>query len=449
MQKSEIILETGCGRIRGLEGPDCRMFLGVPFARAERFAYAEPVVKWNSLVDATRCGPGCPQNRAWHQHLDHPTRLFYYREFRQGLDLSYDEDCLNLNIYAPKATAGAPVIIFFYGGGFDSGLNRERPFDGSALARRGVITVFANYRVGVLGYLTHAEIKQKYGREGNFGLDDQLCAIRWVREHIADFGGDPNNITLMGQSAGAISIQYLCLDPDNENLFQHVIMMSGAGLFPRFSLPRPAEQTRPYWEQFIETAGCKNFEELRHAPLDLMFDTVEKMKELRKDGVYHTMPVIDGVLIKDRIDRLMRHPIGVDTLIGYTNNDLYAPVMARIGNRYGRRNRAWIYFFDLNAPGDGNLAFHSSDLCYAFGTLASSWRPYAERDYEASAELLNSFANFARAGDPNGKDAPLWPAAGGGLRTRVLRIAPEGSKPGYAPYGRLLKNWLTKGEPKA
>ena len=449
MQEKEILWESGCGRLRGLENERCRMFLGLPFAHAGRFEYAGPADSWEGELDATRYGPGCPQNRAWHEHLEHPTRLFYHREFREGQSFRYDEDCLNLNLYVPKETKNAPVIIFFYGGGFDSGLNCEGPFDGSALAERGIVTAFANYRVGPLGYLTHAELKAAVGREGNFGLDDQLCAIRWVKAHIRDFGGDPDNITLMGQSAGAISIQYLCLNHDNEGLFRRVVMMSGAGLFPKFSLPRPAEETRAYWEQYIEAAGCRSLEELRHASLDTLFEAVEKMKSLRSDGIYYTMPVIDGVLLKGRVDELIKKPLAVDTMIGYTNTDLYAPVMAWIGNRYGSRNRAYVYFFDIDAPGDDNRAFHSSDLRYMLGTLDGSWRPYGARDHRASEELLDGLANFARRGDPNGEGLPLWRAAKPGLRTAVLRIGPKDSKMGHAPYGRLLKNFLTKGEPKA
>ncbi len=437
------------GTLRGLENERCRMYLGVPFARAERFFYAEPVEHFDGVLNATKPGPSCPQNRAWHEHLEHPTRRFYHREYREGMVFTYDEDCLNLNIFAPKNAENAPVIVFFYGGGFDSGLNWESPFDGSALAERGVLTVFANYRVGPLGYLTHAEIKAACGREGNFGLDDQLCAIRWVKAHIREFGGDGDNITLMGQSAGAISIQYLCLNPDHEGLFRRVIMMSGAGLFPKFSLPRPAEETHEYWEQFMELAGCKNLDELRRAPLDTLFDAVEAIQAIRKDGIYNTMPVVDGVLLKDRIDKLILHPIRVDLMIGYTNTDLVAPVMAWIGNRYGKQNHAYIYFFDLDAPGDANLAFHSSDLRYVFGTLSGSWRPYGLRDYQASEEMMNSIANFVRRGDPNGTGAPFWPRADTGPGVRVLHIGPKGSVPGRTPYGRLLINYLRKGDPKA
>ena len=449
MERTEILLRTGLGVLRGLEDERCRAFLGVPFGKAERFSYAQLVEGWDGELDATRPGPACPQNRAWHEHLEHPTRRFYHREFREGQVFTYDEDCLNVNIFTPKSAENAPVIVFFYGGGFDSGINWESPFDGSALAERGVVTAFANYRVGPLGYLTHKDIKAACGREGNFGLDDQLCAIRWVKAHIRDFGGDPDNITLMGQSAGAISIQYLCLDPENAGLFRRAIMMSGAGLFPKFSLPRPAEETRAYWEQFMELCGCKSLEELRRAPLDTIFDAVETMRSTRKDNIYHNMPVVDGVLLKDGVDKLIRHPIKVDVMIGYTNADMYAPIMAWIGNRYGRENGAYIYFFDLDAPGDDNRAFHSSDLRYVFGTLGSSWRPYGPRDREASRELMDGIAHFARSGDPNGEGVPLWPKATGGLRTRVLHIGPKGSKPGHAPYGRLLRNFLRRGDPKA
>lgn len=443
-----LLLKTEFGTLKGLTDDRCRRFLGVPFARAERFQYAVPVDIWDDVLDATKPGPACPQNRAVHAHFEHPTRLFYHKEFREGQTFTYDEDCLNLNIFAPKDAQNAPVIVFFYGGGFDSGINWESPFDGAALAEHGVITVFANYRVGLLGYMTHEAIQRANGRDGNFGLDDQILAIRWVKAHIKAFGGDPENITLMGQSAGAISIQYLCLNHDLAGLFRRAVMLSGAGLFPKFSLPKPSQDTHEYWKQFIEVAGVDGFEGLKAAPLELLFDTVEKMKEIRKDAIYHTMPVIDGVLLKDGVDKLIKKPLVLDYLIGYTNNDMFAPIMAFIGNRFGRANGAYIYYFDRNAPGDDNRAFHSCDLRYAFGTLNGSWRPYEPRDYEASEQLVSYLANFARCGDPNGAGLPVWKKAGG-ARTRVLHIAKDGAKMGRAHYGTMLKNMLTKGDPKA
>ena len=440
----QILRQTPLGEIRGLDNGTCLEFRGVPFAKAGRFEYAEPVDRWDGVLDATTFGPGCPQNRAVHEHLEDPVRLFYKKEYREGSEFTYSEDCLNLNVYAPYEAKDAPVILFFYGGGFDSGLNAENPFDGSGWARRGAVAVMANYRVGPLGYLTHEEIQKKYGRDGNFGLDDQLTALRWVRAHIAAFGGDPDNVTLMGQSAGAISVQYLCLNPAHRGLFRRAVMMSGGGLFPRFALPRPAESTRDYWLQFMELAGCRTLEELKAASLSQIFDAVEKIKALRKDTIYHTMPVVDGALLPGPVDRLIESPLPLDYLIGYTNNDMYAPVMAYIGNKFGRKNGAYLYWFDLDAPGDDNRAFHSSDLRYMFGTLDRSWRPYKQRDYEASGQMMDYLVNFARTGDPNGPGLPPWRKG-----KPALRIGPKGTKMGHVSYYKLLKNMLTKGDPKA
>ena len=446
-ENSRIVINASFGEITGTDTGRCQRFLGVPFAKAERFTYAKPVTDLGAF-EAVSPGPGCPQNRAWHEHLEHPTRRFYKREYREGIPFTYSEDCLNLNIYAPKHADHCPVIVYLYGGGFDSGLNCEGPFDGSALAEQGIITVFPNYRVGPLGYLTHEEIQKEYGRDGNFGLDDQLVAVRWVREHIASFGGDPDNITVMGQSAGAMSVQYLCLNPMCEGLFQRAVMMSGAGLFPKFSLPRYSESTHPYWRQFIKEAGCDSLDELRKLNLDSLFDTVEKMKTLRKDNLYYNMPVVDGYLIPAPVEELIKTPLKLDYLIGYTNNDMYAPVMARIGNAFGCRAGAYIYFFDIDAPGDGNRAFHSSDLRYMFGTLSGSWRPYRDSDYAMSDLLTRYLAAFAKTGDPNGDGRPVWEKAEKGLRTNVLRLTENGAKMSRAPYWKLICNMLTKGDPK-
>ena len=446
MQEKKIIeRRTSLGTIRGIETERCVQFLGVPYARAARFAYAKPVEHWDGELDALRFGPACPQNRAVHEHLENPTRRFYKKEFREGLDFRYDEDCLNLNIYAPKDARQCPVLLFFHGGGFDSGMNCEGPFDGSALAERGIVTVFANYRVGVLGYLTHEELRRRYGRDGNFGLDDQLTAVRWVRAHIADFGGDGEKLTLLGQSAGAISIQYLCLNPNCEGLFQRAAMMSGGGLFPRFALPRNAADTHDYWLQLQSLAGCRDFDQLCAAPVSRLFDAVEQLRRLRKDNLYNTMPVVDGLLIPDAVDRLMKKPLKLDYMLGFTNADMYAPVMAYIGRRFGKQNGAYLYYFDLDAPGDDNRAFHSADLRYIFATLEGSWRPYGARDYEASSQMGAYLANFARSGDPNGPDLPRWSRAEEG----VLRIAPGGTKMGRVNYGKLTRNFIRRPDPKA
>ena len=441
-EHKQIMKTTSLGPLIGTKTENAVEFLGVPYAKARRFEYASPVRSWEGILNATKMGKICPQSRQWYPHYESAERRFYYKEFREGLEFTYDEDCLNLNIYAPENAGHCPVILYFHGGGFNSGSNNEEPFRGYELSKRGIVTVFANYRVGVLGYLTHKDIQEQFGHDGNFGLDDMKTALLWVRDHIAEFGGDPDNITLLGQSAGAISIQYLCLNPENKGLFRHAAMMSGGGMFPKFALPRKAEDTREYWLELMKIAGCETLEELKKLDVKALFDAVETLKSTRKDNTYNTMPVVDGYHLKDAVDVLIKNPLKVDYLIGYTNNDMYAPIMAYIGNKFGKANNAYLYFFDMDAPGDHNAAFHSSDLRYIFGRLGQSWRPYTKRDYEVSAQMTDYLANFARTGNPNGEGLPLWKPK------KVLCFRPKSTKMGHPNYLKMARNMIKIGDPK-
>ena len=439
----EILLETLCGKVRGIENEHYRCFLGVPYARAGRFEYAKEVDHWDDELDATAFGPACPQYRQFFPHLDVPERHFYYREFREGQEFEYDEaKCLNLNIYTPKEKGTYPVLVYVHGGGFNSMCNSESYLDGAAYAKRGVILVTINYRVGVFGYLTNEAIKNEFGHEGNFGLDDILVAAQWVKKNIASFGGDPENITLMGQSAGAISIQYLCLNKRSEGLFNRAIMMSGAGAFPKFALPRPAEKTREYWEAVIAASGAKGFEEFKQLSVKDILAAVEKIKTERKDNQFNTMPVVDGCLLEDDVDKLIKNPLKIDYMIGYTNNDMYTAIVARMAHKYAKANNGYLYFFDVDAPGDNNLAFHSSDLRYAFGTLDKSWRPYDDEDKRVSEIMIDYFASFIAKGDPNGDERPEWKRG-----TGALCISKKEIKMGPVPKFRLFKNTFI-GDPK-
>lgn len=240
----------------------------------------------------------------------------------------------------------------------------------------------------------------------------------------------------------------MCLNPAHEGLFQRALMLSGAGRFPKFAQPRLAEDTHGYWEDYIRTAGCASLDELRDASLDTLFDAVEAIKAKRKDSTYNTMPVVDGLLLPKPVDELLGSPLPIPYMIGFTNNDLYATLMAAIGTRFGRANGAWLYYFDLDAPGDGNGAFHSSDLRYFFETLSGSWRPYGMRDHAVSAQLAQYAANFARSGDPNGTGLPRWEKASPGSRNTALCFRESGTAMGRPSYWTLTRNMLLKGEPK-
>lgn len=431
------------GTLTGNDGTSYRSFLGVPYAHAGRFRYAEPVESWEGTLDATHQGPLCCQYRQFHPETDNPGKAFYHRELREGLEFNYSEDCLNMNIFTPPEGRNHPVLVYIHGGSFNSGGNAEHPFSSGNLARMGIVTAVMNYRLGALGYLTNQEIQDEYGRDGNFGLDDQVTALRWVKNHIAEFGGDPGNITVMGQSAGAISLQYICLNHANEGLFRRAIMLSGAGRFPSFALPRQASQTHGYWKDLMDMLGCRTLDELRRADIRALLDAVEEMKKTHRDNLYNTMPVIDGHHLDRGVEEAIRKPLDIDYLVSVTNCDMFAPLLAAIGRRFSRDNNGYMVFFDVDSPGDGNKAFHSSDLRYIFQQLEDSWRPYDEKDAGIALLMASSIAAFARTGNPDNALLSGW------KRRRTMRISRSGCRNSHIPYLRLVCNYIRRPHPVA
>ena len=439
------IWKTSFGSFIGMKREHCTSFLGIPYAKAGRFEYAVPVSSYGESFDASKPGNACTQKRTYFEHLEVPERMFYHREFRDGISFRYSEDCLNLNIYKPVLKDGrkCPVILYIHGGGFDSGANYESPFDGDALAKRGILTVFINYRVGVFGFFAHEEIQKEFGHDGNFGLDDQVKALEWVRKHISEFGGDRDNITLMGQSAGAMCIQDLMLSGKTNPLFQKAIMMSGCGKLPSISCPRLVEETREYWLDVMKTCSCSTFEEFKKLPPEKIFMGLEEVKKRRKDNTKNTMVQVDHFYLDSYTSEDFKKIPDIPTIVGFTNNDMVTYIWAKIAMKYGNAHKAYKYCFDVDAKGDGNKAFHSSDLRYAFGTLKSSWRPYGEDDEKVSETMMDEFAAFAKTGSPNGENLPLWTNHKG----KVLDISLKGMKMKRPPYWKLFFNTFS-GDPK-
>jgi para-nitrobenzyl esterase len=197
----------------------------------------------------------------------------------------------------------------------------------------------------------------------------------------------------------------------------------------------------------MNTAGVSTLEEFRQLDAKTIFTALEEVKARRKDNTYNTMPVVDGYLISAPVDQLIAHPLPVDYMIGYTNNDMFAIIMAHISHKYAKANHAYLYYFDIDAPGDDNNgAFHSSDLRYVFGTLQNSHRPYTKEDNAVSELMVDYLCHFAETGDPNHAGAPHWEPAG----SQALHIVNPVSqiKMGRPSQWKLLVNTLTKGDPK-
>ena len=441
-----ILLKTKIGSFIGNERENSYEFNNIKYASLKRFEYAELIDKYDENTDCTKTGPSSMQKRAFSEfeHLEIPERAFYHKEFRENINFTYsEENGLNLKIYTPKEKGTYPVLVFLHGGGFDSGSIYESPFDGDSLSKRGIVVVFIQYRLGIFGYFTHEDIFNKYGHDGNFGLDDMYKGLSWVKTNISNFYGDNNNITVMGQSAGAMSIQYMLLSQKSKDLFSKAIMMSGAGLFPKFSLPRDAARTHEYWLEVMKLAGCDTLDEFKALDSYKLLEAVDKQKTLRKDNTYNTMPVVDHYLIDDYVDKLTEQPRELPLMIGITNNDMFTIILAHISKKYAKVHNAYLYYFDIDAKGDDNLAFHSCDLRYAFGTLSSSWRPYDETDYKASEIFMNYIANFVKNGNPNGDDLPEWNT----YKNKAMHFTNLYSKMERIKNFKLIVNTF-KGDPK-
>ena len=214
----DYIVNTPCGQLQGIAGsvPGTIAYKGIRYATAGRWVYPKQVKSWEGVYDATQYGACSYQPRAFYNEEENLKKIFYYNEFRKGETYTYSEDCLFLNIFTPETAKEGdklPVLIYIHGGGFTGGCGHEKHFDGPVWPTKGIIGVTLNYRLGPMGFVCLPQLKEEAGFTGNYGLYDQMTAIQWVKDNIAAFGGDPDNMTIMGQSAGAASVQLQCTSP--------------------------------------------------------------------------------------------------------------------------------------------------------------------------------------------------------------------------------------------
>ena len=381
----DYIVNTPCGPVKGsscaVEG--VMAFKGIRYAMAGRWEYPRMVTGWNGIYDATAYGACAYQLRAFCNEEENTGKNFYYNEFRKGETYTYSEDCLFLNIWAPdtaKADSKLPVLLYIHGGSFTGGCGHEKHLDDPVWPTKGVIGVTINYRLGPLGFACIEEAAQEAGHTGNYGLYDQMTAIRWVRANIAAFGGDPQRITIMGQSAGAMSVQQHSLSPLTEGLFQKAIMSSGGGVSKMLSASLP-EQSYDFWHKLMEINGCRNLEEFRALPAETLFATWQNLKKTMKGG--GCFPCIDGRFVVGTGSELLKagKQKQIPYMAGSTSEDMMPPIIHAMAKNWcaAQQQKSYAWFFDRQLPGDDNGAWHSSDLWYWFGLQASLTPPVSVR----------------------------------------------------------------------
>ncbi len=373
------------------------------------------------------------------------------------------EDCLYLNIWtsAKSSNKKRPVVMYIPGGAFTGGSGNCPVYNGENLAKKGLVVVTINYRVGVFGFLALPELakESKHNSSGNYGLLDQLAALKWIHKNISTFGGDPNRVTIMGQSAGAASVNYLTASPLAKGLFIRAIAESGINYMngPGENL-KTAEQ---YGVRFEKAMGAVSLAELRAMPAAVLVDST--------NNKYHFLPIVDGWYLPESVNNIFKagKQNDVTTITGWVANEgsyssNYGKVPAeefrkQIKQRTGSfanellklypasnkveasvsqkklacdisvvsmylwgikrgeigKTKLYTYLFTHQQPGATKKryeVFHSSELPYVFDNLNQSPRPWTAEDKKIEKIMSDYWINFITTGNPNGKELPHWPA---------------------------------------
>lgn len=442
------------GLISGIYNNDSSvmMFKGVPFAAPPvgnlRWKAPEAVAPWKGVKKCDHFSASAMQNK--------PAPLMMWSKEFMAPESPLSEDCLYLNVWtgAKSSDEKRPVIVWIHGGAFTGGSGSVPLYDGEEMAKKGVVFVTINYRVGVFGFLAHPELSKESPAHvsGNYGILDQIAALKWVKKNIQAFGGDTTSITIDGQSAGAFSVNALMVSPLAKGLFHRAIAQSG-GMFD-------AENSRNTDLKTAEENGVKISERLKAGTLsDLRKMPAEDLQKADiRTGividhyviapVYETfvnsqqndVPLLTGwnadeinnnetVLAKD-FKAQAKASFGEQTddflKVFPAQNDEQATQSARqfAALRFGWQNYCWaamqtkygkhaayLYYFNHVPPGLPNYgAFHSAEFGYALKTLKYWDRPFTESDYKLSDIMSSYWVNFAATGNPNGPGLPEWPA---------------------------------------
>jgi para-nitrobenzyl esterase len=449
------IVKVEGGRIQGTVENGLYVYKGIPFAAPPvgdlRWRAPQPAAGWDGVLVADKFAPG-------------PI---------QGQDLAFgkSEDCLYLNIWSPaKSTKERiPVLVWIHGGGFAAGAASEQLFYGDKLAKKGVILVCIAYRVGQLGFLAHPELSAESPDHvsGNYGILDIIASLQWIKDNIAAFGGDPEKVTIFGESAGGIAVSMLCASPLAKGLFSGAISESGGSFGPLRSKTYPGENMKSLRDaelagvEFLKMAGVNSIAELRKIDAEKLpggrglgmawpnvdgYVIPDDQYKLYAAGEYNDVPVLIGYnsdegasfmpprtpadyinSVKARYgkfadDLLMAYPAGTTT-VPKTARDLARDaafgwqtwIWARLQSQTGR-SKVFYYYFDQHPdyPEDSPMAGHGSphgmEIQYVFQHLDPANPHFTESDQVISEAMSTYWTNFAKYGDPNGEGVPTWPA---------------------------------------
>jgi para-nitrobenzyl esterase len=452
------------GLISGTNGfdPQIRVFKGVPYAAPPvgnlRWRPPQPVVPWQGVRKADEFSKTCMQP-------ERPKDSVFYPGFEPT-----SEDCLYLNIWTPVKTAKArlPVMVYIHGGGFRVVSGSEKYFNGERLAEKGVIVVTFNYRLGPFGFLADSQLDKESARHvsGNYGVLDQIAAMKWVQKNIAAFGGDPKRVTIFGQSAGANSVCFQVASPLSKGLYVRAIAESVVGCMGGNAELATLKGAEAVGDKFMAAAGASSIAELREKPADELLKIAARMPfrpvvdgyflpsnpySIYSHGRENHVPFMvgsnadEGTLLSrppasaedyiqmvrkefgSQADELLKmYPADSDAQARASSYRLFRDEVATqaylLTGFLSRdpKDKTYRYFFSRKPPVPEGMfreqartplgAFHSSELEYVFDNLNTRPYPWTDIDRKLAGMMSTYWTNFAKTGNPNGPGLPAWPA---------------------------------------
>lgn len=413
------IAATDAGRVQGAAGNGVISWKGIPFGAppvgANRWRPPQSVSPWKGVRDATRYGHDCMQ--------------LPFSSDAAPLGTEPSEDCLVLNIWAPERTPAhrkLPVVAWIYGGGFVNGGSSPPAYSGENMARKGVVFVSFNYRLGRFGTFLHPRLASEgaNGRPlGNYGFMDQLAALEWIRRNIAAFDGDPGNVTVIGESAGAMSVNTLLTSPMAQGLFQRAVIMSGGD--GRTAGAAGRAQVEQASLAFAASKGIapddpEALRKLRALPANAVVDGLNLSSLINRDATlrFYAGPFADGQLAVDPANGFASGRFAhVPVMIGATSDDvggatgyMVAGARALAGTISAAGVPTYEYRFSYVASSLGKRgAQHASDIPFFFDTEAVKYGDKTTPRDRAVGRVISAYlVNFARTGDPNGDGLPKW-----------------------------------------
>lgn len=445
------------GQIEGVVVHGIASFKGIPFAAPPlgdaRWKSPQPVKPWTGVKKADAMAPACAQDTSIARLVGAPTQT--------------SEDCLYLNVWTPAKSAAdkLPVMVWIYGGAFAAGATNWPMYDGTRLAETGVVLVSVAYRVGPFGFLAHPDLSKESGHgSGNYGLEDQVAGLKWVKDNIAKFGGDASNVTIFGESAGGIAVSMLAAAPPAKGLFHRVISESGGSMAPPRTGTEAGQNTptlrlaEESGKKFLSKLGASDIKAARALPADKIVAAVNSANGfwptadgymitgdpylLYQAGKFNDTPVLVGTNSDEGhmftppqvkaadFEKSIRagygekakvilaaYPHATDAEARTATKNVFREsafawptwAWANLQSQKGK-GRVFVYYFDHRTPQSPDGANHAAEIGFVFRNLENPVAP-ATGEEKALSDLISSYwVNFAKTGDPNGAGLPQWPA---------------------------------------